>query len=196
MSAPTSPSTRSGGGSARAAALHRRARRTIAVAVAARDLPGGQPLAADDVTTELFHPGSVPQGAYRPHTVPLGRIVAGPVRRGLPLTDAAVVGPGLAAQLGAGEVLTTIHVRDPAAELVAPGDLVQVVATDPRGSATAQVVAEDASVLSVPDLGVASTAGSGTSPLVLAVPESSALALSGAATSRVLDILVPAPGGR
>jgi Flp pilus assembly protein CpaB len=168
--------------------------RTVPVAVAARDLAGGLPLADEDVATVLVEPDLVPHGAYSPGAVPLGRIVAGPVRRGLPLTDAAVVGPGLAAQLADGDVLVTVHVRDPAASIVEAGDLVRVIATDPRGSATAVVVADAARVVTIPSVNTA--AGGGTSPLVLAVPEPTALALSGAATSQVLDVVVPAPGAR
>ncbi|RIQ19477.1 SAF domain-containing protein, partial [Jiangella rhizosphaerae] len=36
---------------------------TVDVVVAARDLPGGTVLAADDLTTAAFPPGAVPRGA-------------------------------------------------------------------------------------------------------------------------------------
>jgi len=169
---------------------------TVAMTVAARDLTGGHRLAAGDVETVRADPDLVPDGALPPDLVPLGRLVAGPVRAGEPLTDAALAGPGLAAQLTTGEVLTTVHVRDPAADLVASGDVVTVLATDPRSPSSARVVAEQATVVTVPEPDPAAMAGGstgGTTPLVLAVPESTALALGAAATTSVLDIWVPAP---
>jgi len=123
--------------------------------------------------------------------------VAGPVRRGEPLTDTSTVGPGLVDGLVDGDVLTTVHLRDPAVTLLAPGDTVTVVAADPRGTAAAAVLAREATVVTVPVEADGTTGGgSGVSPAVLAMPEDEALALSSASTARVLDVLVPAPETR
>jgi len=45
-----------------------------------------------DVATVGFAPGTAPAGGLRD---PVGRRLAGPLRRGQPITDRAVVGPGL-----------------------------------------------------------------------------------------------------
>lgn len=170
---------------------------TTQIVVAAHDLQPGHGLGPDDIATVGFDPDLVPDGAYEPADAPLGQVVAGPVRGGEPLTDASVVGAGLAGGLAGGEVLTTVHVRDPAASLVAPGDVVTVVAADPQGSASAEVLARSATVVTSPIDSQGTTTGTaGVSPLVLALPETEALAVSSAATARVLDVLVPAPTAR
>lgn len=165
---------------------------TEPVAVAGRDLISGQVLTADDVTAVEMDPELVPVGAHSPANIPFGRLVAGPVRRGEPLTDVAVVGPGLAAGLPAGHVLTSVSVRTPADALVRSGDLVRVVATDPR-EATAEVISEQAAVVVVPETDPSTRTEVGVTTVVLGVPEEEALALTAASTTRVLDLLVPAP---
>lgn len=165
---------------------------TEPVAVAGRDLTSGQVLTADDVTTVEMDPELVPVGAHSPANIPFGRLVAGPVRHGEPLTDVAVVGPGLAAGLPAGQVLATVSVRTPADILVRPGDVVRVVATDPR-AALSEVVSEQASVVVVPETDPSTRTEVGVTTVVLGVPEEEALALTAASTTRALDLLVPAP---
>ena len=165
---------------------------TDAIAVAERDLGSGQVLTADDVTTVEMDPELVPAGAYSPADAPMGRVVAGPVRRGEPITDVTVVGPGLAAGLPIGHVLTTVSVRTAADTLVRSGDLVRVVATDPRG-ATSEVVSHAATVVVVPETDPSARTEIGVTTVVLGVPEDDALVLTAASTARVLDLLVPAP---
>ena len=158
---------------------------TEPVAVAAADLPSGTRLSADLVGTVRLPAAAVPDGAYRPGDVPLGRLVAGPLRRGQPLTDAAVVGPGLAAGLPADEVLASVSVPAATGWLVRPGDVVDVVAGNARG-AEADVVAANATVIAVPPAPV----GDQVQPLVLAVDDASALAVSQAELVAPLDLLV------
>ena len=165
---------------------------TEAVAVAERDLASGQALTADDVTAVEMDPKLVPTGAYSPADAPLGRVVAGPVRRGEPITDVTVVGPGLAAGLPASQVLTSVTVRTVADTLVRSGDVVRVVATDPRG-ATSEVVSQAATVVVVPETDPSARTEIGVTTVVLGVPEDEALVLTAASTARVLDLLVPAP---
>jgi Flp pilus assembly protein CpaB len=176
---------------------------TQTVAVAAHDLSSGTRLAADDVRTAELPPGAVPDGTYLPAEVPLGRLVAAPVRRGEPLTDARVVGPGLAAGLPGGQVLTSVPVATATTLLVRPGDAVDVVAgqagghgtTDARAAGdagyrgTAAVVAAGATVVAVPKAG----SGSQDRTLVLAVDETAALGLVQAALVTPLQVLVRPP---
>src|SRR4051794_34564128 len=56
----------------------------VPVTVAAHDLGAGTVLGPGDVTTVGFAPATVPAGRVRD---PVGRTLAGPLRRGQPLTD-------------------------------------------------------------------------------------------------------------
>jgi Flp pilus assembly protein CpaB len=116
------------------------------VLVAARDLPGGTVLAPGDLTPVPFAPGSVPDDLVTSTT---GRTLAAPVRRGEPVTDVRLVGPGLA---DGHPGLTAVPVRLPDAGMVgllAAGDRIDLVAADPEGSG-ARVVAAGVPVLAVP----------------------------------------------
>lgn len=168
---------------------------SVPIAVAARDLVPGRPLTTHDVRTVRAEPALVPDGAYALADVPFGRLIAGPARRGEPLTDLSVVGPELVDVMPTGQVLVTVTVRPLPAHLVRAGDVVRVVATDPRRAASGTVVAPAATVVVPPgdaDPEAQTGVGSG-STLVVSVPEPEALALSAASTTQVLDVLVPRP---
>ena len=118
----------------------------IDVLVAARDLPGGTVLGPEDLTPVPFAPGSVPDDLA---ASTVGRTLAAPVRRGEPVTDVRLVGPGLA---DGHPGLTAVPVRLPDAGMVgllATGDRIDLVAADPEGSG-ARVVATGVPVLAVP----------------------------------------------
>lgn len=118
----------------------------IDVLVAARDLPAGAVLGPGDLTPVPFAPGSVPDDVATSAT---GRTLAAPVRRGEPVTDVRLVGPGLA---GGSAGLTAVPVRLPDAGMVgllAAGDRIDLVAADPQGTG-ARVVAAGVPVLAVP----------------------------------------------
>lgn len=109
--------------------------RTVAVTVAAHDLPAGRALASGDLTTARLAPTAVPDGALRPAA---GAILAAPVRRGEPLTDARLVGPSLVA---AHPGLVAVPVRLPDAAMAAlldPGDRIDLYAVAAGGDASAQ----------------------------------------------------------
>jgi Flp pilus assembly protein CpaB len=118
----------------------------IDVLVAARDLPAGTVLGPGDLTAVPFAPGSVPDDVAR--SAP-GRMLAAPLRRGEPVTDVRLVGPGLA---DGHPGVTAVPVRLPDAgmvDLLAAGDRIDLVAADPQG-AGARVVAIGVPVLAVP----------------------------------------------
>ena len=119
---------------------------TVAVTVAARDLGAGRVLRPGDVTTARFAPGTVPSGRIRD---PVGQELAAPLRRGVPVTDAGVVGPSL---VEGRPDLVALPVRLPdtaMADLLDVGDRVDVVAVDPQGGPAA-TVARGALVLALP----------------------------------------------
>lgn len=107
---------------------------TVAVLAASRDLPGGAALVEADLHTVRMPPAAVPAGALRPGAAVLGRLVAGPVRRGEALTDVRLVGPDLLAALGgpaAGAEVVAVPVRIADAGSVAllrSGDHIDVLA--------------------------------------------------------------------
>lgn len=124
--------------------------------VAARDLPGGAPLAAGDIRSEPLPRSDVPAGALQPTASVVGRLLAAPMRRGEPLTDVRLLSPSLlSATDQPDDVAVPVRVADgPAAlALVHAGDLVDVIAAaDPGdgGPATSSAVVHDVRVLATP----------------------------------------------
>lgn len=166
---------------------------TETVVVAARDLPSGTRLGSHDIGSVDLPVDAVPDGAYVPGQAPVGRLVAAPLRRGQPLTDTGVVGPGLAAGLPGGQVLTSVSVPAATALLVRPGDQVDVVAGG-AGATSATVIAETATVVAVPRGPTASQSGSQGQALLLAVNEDAALGVVQAALVAPLQVLVRPAG--
>ncbi len=119
----------------------------VPVLVAARDLPAGVVIAADDVRRVGFAPGSVPAGVAQN---PAGRTLAAPMRAGEPLTDVRLVGPALTDGYP-GLVAVPVRLPDPGmAGLLRVGDRVDLISADPQGR-SAETVAADVPVLALPD---------------------------------------------
>ncbi len=119
---------------------------SVEVRVAAHDLPAGEVLGAGDLTAVDLPPDAVPSGLAGDA---VGRVLAAPVSRGEPLTEARLVGEALTA--GRPE-LTALPVRLPDAgmvDLLRVGDVVDLVAADPQAGST-EVVATAARVLALP----------------------------------------------
>ena len=172
---------------------------TVVVLAAARDLAPGVALALEDLRSVSLPASAVPAGVLRPGAPVLGRVVAGPVRRGEPLTDVRLVGPSLlAASAVRGAVAVPVRFADPGAVAVLrPGDRIDVLATaagDPAAAAAsvARVVATNVVVLAVP---APDTTGIGDGALVvLACPPPVARALAAAgARERLSPALLPPP---
>jgi pilus assembly protein CpaB len=103
---------------------------TAHVVVATRDLAAGTELTAADLRIVAMPAAIAPAGSSGRAAGLIGRVAAGAVRRGEALTDARVVGPGLAAGLGSDETAVPVRVADPdLAALVRPGDRVDVLGT-------------------------------------------------------------------
>ena len=155
------------------------------VLVAARDLPSGTVLGADDVTEARFAEGTTPDAVERR---PLGRTLAAPVRRGEAITDLRLVSPALAR---AHPGLVPYPVRIPDADVVAllrVGDRVDVLATDPE-SATADVLLTGAPVLALPaPVATGSADGLVGRLVVLGVPSSDLTDIGSAAVSQFLTV--------
>jgi hypothetical protein len=147
---------------------------------------------------------------------PVGQILAGPVRRGEPLTDRRFVGPSLLAGFGDDLVAAPVRLADPGVlAVVRPGDLVDVLAARPAGDPTladsptpsddasppglAAVVAAGVRVIAVPagdtnvedSLNAASTVVGGDGALViLATTPQAAQRLAAAAVTSNLSAIV------
>lgn len=141
---------------------------TYEVQVAARDLPAGTPLRTGDLQTRSYLGDNLPDGLVDD---PVGQRLATPMGRGEPITRIRLSGEAL---LESYPLLSAVPLRIPdadAAALLAPGDLVDVLATDPQGGGS-RLLLEQAPVLAMPE---ANASGQDTGPLggrlvVLGVP--------------------------
>jgi hypothetical protein len=95
---------------------------------------------------------AVPDGSQSDLTAVVGATLAGPARRGEPLTDVRLLGPRLAeSAAGPNARIVPLHLDDAALlDLVRPGDVVDVLAaSDADVDAQPRVVATDAVVVLV-----------------------------------------------
>ncbi len=162
---------------------------TVELLVAAGDLPSGSVVAQADRVATQVDPDAVPDGVAAD---PVGRILAGAVRRGEALTDVRFVGP----ELTAGHddlVVVPLRLPDPGAvALLTVGDRIDLVATEPDGSG-ASVVAAGVTVLALPagdpESGSSGLTASGLAGrlVVIGAPEGSVAAISGAAVANYLS---------
>lgn len=157
---------------------------TVPVLVAAHDLPSGTTLGSDDLSTRLVPADLAPARAA---AAGAGRVLAAPLSAGEVLTDVRLVGPRLAAT-EPGRTVLPLRLPDAGmAALLAPGDVVDLVATDP-GSGESRVVAHDVRVLAgaadVPE----GPTGSGGALVVVGVADAEAVAVSSAALAQYLTV--------
>ena len=169
----------------------------VAVAVAATDLPSGTVLAAAALTLATFPDDVTPAGTVNEPTPLVGRVLAGAVRAGEPITDARLVGPGLTSGLPRGTVAAPVRLADLAVTaLVRTGDRVDILATSPDAG-SAEVIAAGALVLAAPtpaaSPGTPSPADDAAGLLVLAVDGPTAARLAAVATTATLTVSLPPP---
>jgi len=169
---------------------------TVRVWTATRDLTGASPLQAADVRLRPLRRIDVPAGALPAGAAVLGRLLAGPVRRGEPLTDVRLLGPSLLGALGRrGLVAIPVRVADgpAAAALLRTGDVVDVLGTmaAPEESAlpSSAPVATGMRVLAVP-IRDGTSDGDGGGLVVVAATSQQAAALAAAAGVERLSVVV------
>lgn len=159
---------------------------SVRVLSAARDLPAGATLTAADLSHVDLPPPAVPSGVFRSSAV--GRVLAGPMRKGEPLTDTRVLGEALLKGYAPGTVATPIRIADrAAAHLLHPGDHIDVLSTPPSDTTTplqtkwgsARVVVSGVPVVAIPP--PAEDGGQEGALIVLATDRAQALALAAAA---------------
>ncbi len=160
------------------------------VVVAARDLSPGAALTADDLRLEKRLAPTIPDGSQSDIDTIVGSTLAGPTRRGEVLTDVRLLGRRLAeSAAGPDARLVPVHPVDIAvAELVRPGDVVDIVAaSETNSAAAARVVATGAIVVLVSAKQKAQAATSERVVLV-ALPAASANAVAGAALTQTVTL--------
>ncbi len=176
------------------------------VVVAARDLPAGTTIGADDVEVRTVAAALVPPGTGPPEPASVvGRVVAGPVGAGEQLAATRLVGEGLAAA-GPGRTTLPVRLADAAAvDLLEVGDRVDLVAADLQGgpAASGSSVATGVDVLAVPPAGAgapgtsAAGAGVGGTPpgalVVVAVDPEEVAALTQASAAGFVTFTWEAP---
>ncbi|MBO2459870.1 SAF domain-containing protein [Actinomadura violacea] len=170
---------------------------SVRVLAAARDLPAGATLGGSDLRALDLPPPAVPAGAMRSGAA--GRVLAGPVRRGEPITDARLVGAGLLRGYGPGTVAAPVRVADAGTvRLLRSGDRVDVLAGPPSDGADdgpgkagqwggdARVVVSGVRVVTVPR--PRDDGGQQGALVVLATDRVQAQALAGAGTALSITI--------
>jgi pilus assembly protein CpaB len=118
----------------------------VSVVVAARDVPAGHRLTTADLRTRSWLPGTAPDGQVADVAAALGRVSAGALGRGTPVTQADLLGPGLLSGQPSWVLAVPIRVGGAGPPgLVRRGDHVDVIA-----NGMAQVVVGSAVVLAEP----------------------------------------------
>jgi Flp pilus assembly protein CpaB len=160
------------------------------VVVAARDLSPGAALTRNDLRLEKRLVPTIPDGSQSAIDTVVGSTLAGPTRRGEVLTDVRLLGRRLAeSAAGPNARIVPVHPVDSAlADLVRPGDVVDVVAASETSSqSAARVVATDAIVVLVSAKQKAQTATNDRVVLV-ALPAAAANAVAGAALVQTVTL--------
>lgn len=165
-----------------------------AVLVATRDLAAGLTVGPADLQPAQRASAQLPDGALVAGVDVVGRVVTGSIRRGEIITDRRLLGPGLSASLGAGEVASPVRLVDlEVAALLRPGDRIDILAAT-EDATSAVVVAAGVTVLAVPL--TESRDGQRSEPLglvVVAVDQETAATLAAAAASSILTATLLPP---
>lgn len=160
----------------------------VRVVVATTDLAPGATLSADDVAVRSLPGSAVPHGALTAAAMAIGRVLAGPVRAGEPLTDVRIVGPADTALTTGDPDAATVPVRlaDPdVADLLRPGIRVDVVTLDPDHQSD-PVLAENATVVAI--RGTTGTQGQSGRLVLVALPRQFATQLAAASLRQPVTV--------
>ena len=157
------------------------------VVVAAVDLRPGSALTRSDTTIRPLPVPDVPTGALTSQNAAIGRVVAGPVRTGEPITDVRLIGPADTALTTGDPSAATVPVQlaDPdVADLLRPGQRVDVVTLDPNQQNP--VLAENATVITIRD--TPATQGQPGRLVLVAVPKQLATKLAAASLRQPVTV--------
>ena len=110
------------------------------IVVAARAVPAGIPLTADDLRTVQVPPQAAPPDVLRETSAALDRVLVVPVSEGTLLSEPVLVAPSGGPQGPPGTVVAAVRLGDPAlAQILGPGMHVDLLAPSPSsGSLTVE----------------------------------------------------------
>lgn len=163
---------------------------TVPLVVAARDLPGGGLIREADLVTTDALPAAVPAGMVTDIDSALGRLLAGPVRRGEAITDVRLVGPSLLEGWGDGLLAVPVRISDPGAVTIArPGELIDLIAAPVDGQGEARPIALRVPVLAIPAQTEGGLHADG-ALIIVAVSPAQAADLAEAAVSARLSVAI------
>lgn len=168
---------------------------------AARDLPAGSALSNTDVARVQVPPDMMAPGFVKDAGELAGKQLAAPLRKGQLLTDAQLLGPGLLAGTPPGSAAVPLRMADPSSiQLVAPGQLVNVVLTGANGfdqQAPSEVLAAGVPVLWTSGSGGQNGQWLGTTEteglIVVAASSEQAARLAGSSTQGKLFFVLVGP---
>ncbi len=160
------------------------------VLTAARDLPAGSVVGADDVDRTAYAPDSVPPGVLPDAAAVVGRTTTTPLRAGEALTGTRLVAASLLRGYP-GLVAVPVRIGDPAAvRLLRVGDRVDLLAADPQGETSARVVGRDVPVLAIPRPREESPGLTTGALMVVAVGEEDARTVAQASVTAFLTVVL------
>ena len=189
------------------------------IVVAARNLPGGHVLVADDLAIRRVDPDAVPQDSMSDVEALIGRRLAAPVTGAEPLTAVRLLGRSALhdydRELGGVAVMTPVRISDAGGlVLLHPGDRVDVLAVpatesagggaapeSPGAGGGARVVLASAPVLAVQPTATADGTDrladsgapdgpAGSGLIVLATTDRAAVDLAGAAAGATVSVVL------
>lgn len=154
--------------------------------VTARDLADGRVVEPDDVRVVEVDPDIIPSAAATSVSAVIGRVVAGPMRRGEPLTDRRLVGGSLVAGYPGDVVAVPVRIHDAdVVSLLRVGDRIDIYSATGDQAAPARRVAADAPVVSLPALDGSGNPGA---LVVIAVAQRAAARLAQAEATTSLSV--------
>jgi pilus assembly protein CpaB len=160
--------------------------RTTPLVVAAHDLASGRVIAPGDLQVVQTDPDLVPAGAATNDTDLLGRVVAGPMNAGEPVTDRRVLGAALIAGYPLGLVAAPIRIQDPdVVALLRVGDRIDIYASTGDPDVPALRVVSDVAVVALPTADPTDRDGA---LVVLAVTQADAARLAQASATTALSV--------
>jgi Flp pilus assembly protein CpaB len=171
---------------------------TVPVLVAARDLPAGHTVRAQDVQVARWPPALRPASARASPRDTVGRRLIAPISALEAVTSNRLLGPDLTAGLPAGLVTTPVAIDDPhVAEFVHAGDHVDLLATPRPSDGLDAAAARPPTVATVARrvLVLVSFAGADglSSEVVLAVDRSVAMAIVRDKPTQVFTVVTDPP---
>ena len=170
----------------------------VPVLVAAHDLAAGARLSEADVVLARWAPGTEPARVAQAPAAVVGRVAAGPVPRGAPVTDAELLGPGLLVGMEPGRLAVAVRLADPAAAALARrGDRVDLLTGTGSGAVVTGVIVLAEPGPSGDDAGTFGSGSAGSAPsgalVIVAVTSGEAAELARAQANGPLSLAVHAP---